>query len=250
MEDTKHHLEVVIIAGEFSVMFFDLIPGNVYSVGRHKDSDVVLAYPHISRKHGKIFFKDQNWFYQRSIIGCKPKKICHESPIEINRGITLKPAEFYHAHETRIKKKSVHERDHRKILWTWSVVFMLLLLMFNLSHTFLSKKDTVATDLHEEVSKKLVLFSYKKNPEIIKEYKKYGEFSDDEFTSNIGFCTGFIVAKNLVASAAHCLHGRNFINIIQDFNLKTYDDKNHEIKSIRYADYSRDIILFLSLIHI
>ena len=56
-------MKIIIRYLGMSIIQKDLQPGE-YVIGRSKDSDIQISHDFISRKHAKIFFKDNQWWYQ------------------------------------------------------------------------------------------------------------------------------------------------------------------------------------------
>ena len=72
------------------------------------------------------------------------------------------------------------------------------------------------------------------------------KLKDEDFKQNVGFCSGFIVEKNVVLTASHCVLGPYGTDIRDDFTVKTHDQKVHRPSRILGFDLQRDY-LFLEV---
>jgi V8-like Glu-specific endopeptidase len=96
------------------------------------------------------------------------------------------------------------------------------------------------------VRSKVVEFEKIKDLTAIEDYKKYGGFSDTDFRENMGYCTGFLVAPNVVLTASHCLWGSDFLDLQTAFEIRTADGKKFQPQQILGFDPVRDF-LFLKI---
>jgi hypothetical protein len=80
----------------------------------------------------------------------------------------------------------------------------------------------------------------------LKDYKKYAGYEDKDFLEASSFCTGFIVAEDVVLTAGHCLHHGMFFDIDPQFVVKTHDGKTHKAKRVLGFNTKKDF-LFLEV---
>ena len=93
---------------------------------------------------------------------------------------------------------------------------------------------------------KVVEFELARNLDVENQVKSYGKLEDKDFVDSIGYCTGFIVATQVVLTANHCFHFANDLNLTNEFLIKTSDGKRHKASKILGFNSRKDF-LFLEV---
>lgn len=69
-----------------------LKPGE-YTIGRDPSCDIVIADPYISRKHAKIFYRDDKWYVEdlgsRNGTFVNGEEIRGRGPVELREGMEI-----------------------------------------------------------------------------------------------------------------------------------------------------------------
>ncbi len=235
----------------------ELSPGE-YVLGRSQDCDIVLTQEFISRRHAKIWHEDGRWFYQDLRDGHPDytgEKIVLDqtSLVELGHDVDLVTEDYLEHADTQvtnvhnIKQIIGQSKTNRKVILALSLA--LLILVASGGGYFAYQRLTRPMDpntLLTFVRSKIVEFEKIKDEEAIEDYKKYGQLKDEDFKETSGFCTGFIIAPNVVLTAAHCMFGQLIIDMNTSFKLKTSDDKRHVATKILGFDIKKDF-LFLEV---
>ena len=66
---------------------------------------------------------------------------------------------------------------------------------------------------------------------------------EEDFVEGLGFCSGFIVAPDVVLTASHCLHGPAYLEVNTDFEVVTDDGVRHRPARLLGFDVQRDYLL-------
>lgn len=232
----------------------DLDPGE-YTIGRSSENDIRLLHDFISRKHAKIFYKDGEWWYQdlrvdHSHFEKNLIKITNETRIEIESQVELITEDYLNLKKTQIyeiRDATEPGKDKAAVSRTGVLflgVIVLALIGGGIAYYFtrVTQRPMDANTLFKFVRPKVVEFVKIKNPKAIRDYQKYAKISDEEFRDEIGFCTGFLVGPGIVLTANHCLHGLVLVDSDINFQLKTHDDKLHQVNRVLGFDIKQDFL--------
>jgi S1-C subfamily serine protease len=239
-------LKLAIIHMGMVVETLELEPGE-YSLGRGSHNNIVVQHFSLEPEHGRIFFKDERWFYG-NVEGTQQSALTSQSLISLTPQISLSTQEYVESAESEIRSFTVeHGRQQSKIKQRMVVAaasVVLLLSLVSIGYLAVrSRPDNVQqSQLINTVRDKIVEFESNRDDQAIDQIKKYAGLSDADFKETSGFCTGFLVGPNIVLTAAHCLFGTMVIDINNDFYLKTSDGKSHQIKRVLGFDVKRDFL--------
>jgi len=232
----------------------DLSPGE-YVIGRSPECDIRLAQDFISRQHGKLYFEDDAWWYRdlRSSHPnhqATPTQLDDDKPIELENDVDLLSARYLEQHETQrydigdlksLASESDANRSRiRRTAWALSG----LLLFGSLAGLFYyATKPMEPHELLEFSRSKIVELELKRDAASLGAIKHHAGLADHDFFDDVGFCSGFIVKPNVVATAYHCLaeHGTPF-EINEGFLIKTYDGKYRPPGRVLGFDVKRDFV--------
>ncbi|MCB0308949.1 MAG: trypsin-like peptidase domain-containing protein, partial [Bdellovibrionales bacterium] len=234
----------------------ELKPGE-YTLGREKDCDLPLAHQNISRQHGRIYHENDEWFYQDLRENAKsaksPQKLSAEKPIDLGHGIELLTETQLWEGNTEISK--LHDLSHlsaqlrhnrKNLIWLAGAfsIFILGAILISI-HSFW-KKPMDPNELLAFVRPKIVEFEHLKDQRLINDLKKYANLKDEDFQDRAGFCSGFIVAPNVILTAFHCIRGNQLAEINDNFQIRTHDGKLFKPRRVLGFDFKRDF-LFLEV---
>ncbi len=246
-------LDLVIRYMGIIVLKKQLEPGE-YTVGRSKDSDILLTQSFISRKHGKVFFKEGKWFYQSlkaglSKIKVEPAVIEEKSIIEIADNMELLRETFLYDADTKIFKIKMPRAFHLRMraMQTRStiitVAIMLAVLAGAMAYFLIGhQKPGDINSLFNLIRPKVVELEFVRNVKLIEDVKKYSELKDKDFKENAGFCTGFIIAPNVVLTASHCLRLRSLAETNEVFQVKAHDGSLYKASRVLGFNPERDYL--------
>jgi hypothetical protein len=234
---------------------FSLREESKYSVGRKASCDIHLPFPGVSREQGSLYFDGTSWVFE-DLSSSPPRihKLTDATAAHLKNGLEIFTSEF-------LEQEVTHSRpSHRNHVFEWvafsflkrssptAVVFLFTLIVLAGARAWYSKTNTLynSQTLMSYAEKKVVKFELKFNPENVKKVNDIGDFTGDDIRKNIGFCTGFIVAKNIVLTAHHCLARMPGFSLFDDFNIVTKDHRPLIPKRILGFDFVKDF-LFLEV---
>ena len=238
----------------------DLRPGE-YTIGRSTENDIPLSHKFISRRHARIYYKDNEWWYQdlreeHPNFKKDPIRITKDTKIDIENRVELFVEDYLNFEQTQVHFVSDYKDvtgDEKTFNYSKMAVFSIIGLLFltvigGSLYYFINKSNRPmdANSLFTFVRPKIVEFLKTKDPKAIQDFKKYANIKDEDFVDEIGFCTGFMIEPGIVLTANHCFHGSTLLDSIVRFNLKTSDGKIHEAKRILGFDIKKDY-LFLEV---
>lgn len=222
-----------------------------YVVGRADDCDIRLTKDFISRRHGKFYFEDSQWWYQdlrenHPHYHSEPQVMNNSNMIELENDIDILTNDFLNQHETKIYNfKDLQRMSEPKLTAKFWVVASLLV-VFALGGGFFVNKNLgpkSSTALLEHVGERFVEFEMVKDEGLENEFIAKELLEEKDFKANVGFCSGFLVKPQVVMTASHCILGADGITPMANFQLKSHDGVKHQVDKVLGLDLSRDIIL-------
>ena len=238
------NLKLAIIHMDMVVKSFDLEPGN-YHLGRSNTNDIVVQHFSLQPKQGRIFYKEEQWFYEDK----KTQNffvISDATSIVLSDQISLATHEYVENKETKFsdfsRLKILRRQSLNKRLVVVGSLVVFLLLITLLGYQYLGRGSFNESTLLNRVRDKIVEFEAYPDAKAVNDFKKYAGLTDADFKDSSGFCTGFLVGPNIVLTAAHCLFGAMVIDINNDFYLKTSDEKKHKIREVLGFDIKKDYL--------
>lgn len=231
----------------------DLKPGS-YLIGRDPHCDIHLTQSFISRKHARLFFNNDEWwvtFFDREQVESTAHKVIATSAIDLGFDLDLVSEDYLSDEETIFDEPQHVVRERRSIIRRTVVgVFLIVLsVVIWLISTPLLDKAHLNKDpnlIFKEVSPMVVELVAHRSAKAIEEYKSLGGFTQEDLKKSDGFCTGFIVARDVVVTASHCVLGQNLTDLSVDFSVKTSDQILHQPSRILGLDLKKDF-LFLEV---
>lgn len=248
-------MKIIIRYLGMSIVKKDLEPGE-YNVGRSGDNDIQIPHDFISRRHAKIFFKDNQWWYQDLRVEHihyqkDPIKITQETKIELENRVELITEDYLDVKKTVLYKADDitgslmdgKKSRRRPVAMPAIIGFLLIAVIGGIYYFSITlKRQMDANTLFEFVRPKIVEFVKIKDPKAIRDLKQYAGAKEKDFIDEIGYCTGFIVRPGIVLSANHCLHGISIVDSDVRFKLKTHDGKLHDVARILGFDLKKDFL--------
>lgn len=229
-----------------------------YTLGRTRENQVVIPLPHISRKLAIIFFVDGFW-YLENLKTSERVNLSNETNYRSPEGIEFIWEHVLDDMPTRIVENPINvripttaqraqqlrnqmEASKKKTSRAAYLVTSMSVLMISSISLFAYKKFWAgldASELFSETRPKVVEFVI--DPQFDQDFEKLktiAGFTENDFTAQRGFCTGFIVSPSVILTANHCLEaGLSFEN---RFSIKTSDGQLHKIDQVLDFDHARD----------
>jgi V8-like Glu-specific endopeptidase len=235
-----------------------LDPGT-YTMGRSADNDIQLTHDFISRRHGKVFFSDDQWWYQDQRSNKhphyqpKPVALNDDKLLELENDIDILTEGYLRQQDTQIydikdlkTMARVSARNRRRIYKTLAFIGVLILTGAGSYLYYLSLQPMDANALLKFTRTKIVEFEKVQDTAAIEDYKKHAAITASELKEKSSFCSGFIVAPNLVLTASHCVNHSTYIDLNHHFQIRTADKKTHRPSRVLGLNVKRDY-LFLEV---
>lgn len=236
----------------------ELDSGREYLLGRSSDCEIRLTQSFISRVHGKVYYRDEQWYYQDLREGhedyrAAPQKITHDQRIELAGDMELVTDQYLSLHQTVLleelgeKAESSPRRKFSKAtLFVYVGIFCALFIGggYFAYRTFFEPKD--AQELFKLVRPKIVEFEKRPDPAVLTQLKEYANLSDADFREEVGYCSGFIIDQNVVLTASHCVLGPFGFSVEEGLVVKAHDGKRFTPARVLGFDILRDY-LFLEV---
>lgn len=237
------NLKIVVRFNGLVLETIELKPGN-YDLGRGPENQININHPSVHRKHGHISFISNKWIYQDH-ESQKIQTIDNLEPIYLSSEIDLATEEYTFSEQTGNRSPLPRQKQRALLGFSGALLAVVILgVAYFLIKNRLKHSDP--NQLLSEVRSKIVEFEKIKDLAAIDDYKKYGGFSDTDFRDSMGYCTGFLVAPNVVLTASHCLWGSDLLDLQDSFELRMHDGKKFKPLQILGFDPVRDY-LFLQL---
>ncbi len=218
-----------------------------YEIGRGPENDIDINHPSVHRRHGKISFINKSWIYQDHTTQ-KLQTLDNVEPVFVSSEIDIATEEYTLSEQTgdRSLPAFINPRYKKSLLSLAAV--LVALVGIALIYVYLKNRGRHSdpNQLLADVRSKVVEFEKIKDLEAIEDYKKYGGFSDADFRENMGYCTGFLVARDVVLTASHCLWGSDLLDLQTSFEIRMFDGKKLKPLRVLGFDPVRDY-LFLEV---
>jgi hypothetical protein len=223
-----------------------------YSVGRGLNCDIQIPISNVSRYQGVIFFEEGKWHFRNEAHPDKPVVTLSDSvSVNLKNGLEIFLDTFLaneSTHIGEIAKTKSHTFEKSKHIWKWALAFTFVLLIGAGSSYiyYLLTKPFDSKTLMGFAENKILKFELKVKKDVIDKIKKEADLKEDDFKETVGFCTGFLVEKNVLLTAHHCVSTPPGMSIEKDFILKTFDNREILPKRILGFDFMKDY-LFLEI---
>lgn len=223
-----------------------------YSVGRGLNCDIQIPLSTVSRFQGVVYFEQGKWHFRNEAHPDKPVVTFSDSvSVNLKNGLEIFTDTFLANEKTYIGDPSPSVKTNsngNKYGWQWAAGLALVLLVGGASSYlyFLSNKPFDSKTLMGFSENKILKFELKVKKDVIAKIKKEADLKEDDFKETVGFCTGFLVEKNVLLTAHHCVSSPPGMSIEKDFILKTYDNREIIPKRILGFDFVKDY-LFLEV---
>lgn len=208
--------------------------GNEYVIGRGQECDIRLLQQYISRHHARLYSSDNKWWYQDLRTGHQnykkdPQLISDDTDIKIEGNVELVSDVSLAFQKTmrfevgQPEAKSIKFLT-RRVIWALAAMGMILGAV-GLFFFLRSSPETDVNKLFKKVRPGIVELEAERNEDVIKQLKEYAGLTDDDLKDRSGFCSGFVVAKNVVMTACHCVLSGSLQDARGDFVIRTSKDK-------------------------
>lgn len=235
-------LQIVIRHRGLVIEKLTLEPGD-YMIGRGEDCHIHVLHPSIHKHHGRLFHENEDWFYQAA--GQKhPQKVGESVALNSHFDLTtLKAAQEETTQDVESALKLF--REQRQGRPTVAILLAAIFFMGSGFTYFFMKwwdKPSSPQMLLQSVRPHIVELIKEPDPKAVDDYLQLGGFQKKDFREYYGFCTGFLVAPNVVLTAFHCISGGDLVGTDTSFKVSTYDGQRHEPVQVLGFDALRDFV--------
>ncbi|MCK6598128.1 MAG: serine protease [Bdellovibrionaceae bacterium] len=231
-----------------------------YTVGRGLNCDVQIPINSVSRFQGILFFQEGKWhFKNESVSNPFEQALTDNLSVNFKNGFEIlldtylanEKTHFSEAISTKPEETAAESnmpviKNKQPLQWRFVSVLSIVLTAFSILYYFQFHKPYDSKSLMGFADNKILKFELKLKKELIEKVKKEAELSESDFKESIGFCTGFLVEKNVILTAHHCVSPPPGFAIESDFVLKTNDNREIYPKKILGFDIAKDY-LFLEV---
>lgn len=211
-----------------------------YTVGRGLNCNVQVPVPTISRFQGVLFFEEGRWhFRNESGLMNLVTTLTDSVSVDLKNGLSISLDTFLANEKTHIAAD-----DQPKTYSYWkatsytAIIFLLVGISAYFTYYYQSKYDSKS--LMNFAENKILKFEIKVKKDLLEKIKKEAELKEEDFKETVGFCTGFLVEKNILLTAHHCVSPPPGMSIEKDFVLKTFDNREIIPKRILGFDFTKD----------
>ena len=243
------YLGVVLIERE-------LEPGE-HRLGRGPDCELRLTQDFISREHGRLYCEEGRWLYEdlrrdhpHFVEGSR--EIVDEEMIELENDIDIMTAAYLAEHSTQVydvrdlrSMAAATWRNQRRIRIVAAALGVLALLLGGAYAAYELTRPMDVNALLAFARPMVVELEEIPDQEIVDALTKLAELGPGDLRESSGFCSGFIIAPDVVLTAHHCVIGR-YGEVETDFVVKTHDGEHHRPRRVLGFDATRDF-LFLEV---
>lgn len=240
-------IHLVVRFNGYAIDKMDLAPGE-YTVGRDPELSININHPSIHRNHGKIFFKDDQWIYEDYSTRAV-QAISDISTIRLSPVLELATAAYVAGETTgdiALPQFSAKTKRQKIVYCAAGAMGVLIVSLFAYLLIKSLNRHSDPNVLLSQVRSKVVEFEKIKDDAAIRDFIEFGNFEEKDFRDNVGYCTGFLVAPNVVLTASHCLWGNDYLDLQKDFELRAFDGKKFKPVRVLGFDSVRDY-LFLEM---
>lgn len=235
----------------------DLDPNKKYTIGRGRDCDFQIPHPEVSRKQGSVYFQKDCWIFKdESTEVPRFYDLNDNSAAYLKNGLEIFVEDYLDNEPTRIGGPAQmapgyasFEAEKKRPRWLTPALGVFALLVFGASGFYFYKTKMGRYDSQTMMGfadNRVVKFELKFKEDHIKKIKEDGQFKDEDFKNNIGFCTGFVVAPNIILTAHHCMSMPGSFSMMDDFDIITTDKRKVEPVRVLGFDFVKDY-LFLEV---
>ncbi|GEM_PF-3336770 len=218
-----------------------------YTVGRGLNCDVQLPVPTVSRFQGVLYFEEGRWHF-RNEAGLKNAitTLTDSASVDMKNGLSIFLDTFLANERTHVQeeKPAKSSYSYLKAGGYTLAIFAFVAVTTYFSYYYQNKFDSKSLMGFSE--NKILKFELKVKKDLLSKIKKEADLKEEDFKETVGFCTGFLVEKNILLTAHHCVSPPPGLSIEKDFILKTFDNREIIPKRILGFDFTKDY-LFLEV---
>lgn len=217
-------------------------PEKTYTVGRALNCDIQIPIASVSRYQGVLFFENNRWSFKNESGSIQTVTALTDNVnVSLKNGLEIVTDMFLASERTHVADDSkTRSKTHYTQISVALVLFILigaaLYYIQFLNNRFDSKS------LMGFAQNKILKFELKVKKDLLDKIKKEAELTEEDFKETVGFCTGFLVEKNILLTAHHCISPPPGMAIEKDFILKTFDNREILPKRILGFDFTKDFV--------
>lgn len=214
----------------------ELVPG-AYMIGRSAECALHLAHAVVSRRHGSLWHDEGGWKYRDlRREGAEPVEVTDDAPIELGPSLELVTGGYLVEHETASRPRP---RERRPWLWTT----LLLLVALSLSGGYLGYRRVTAPlppgELLARARPSVVTLDARPSDATRAALIAATDLTEDDFLDAAPFCSGFVVAPDVIVTASHCVLSSDGA-VRTDLEVTGDDGARHEVARVLGLNVKRD----------
>lgn len=214
-----------------------------YTIGRGLNCDVQVPVSTVSRFQGVLYFEEGRWHY-RDEGGARNSvtTLTDSVSVDLKSGLSIFLDTFLASEKTQILEEPKHRANYsyvKAISYTFAV-FIIVGITTYFTYFYQNRFDSKSLMAFAE--NKILKFELKVKKELLEKIKKEADLKEEDFKETVGFCTGFLVEKNILLTAHHCISPPPGLSIEKDFILKTFDNREITPKRVLGFDFTKDYV--------
>jgi hypothetical protein len=212
-----------------------------YTVGRGLNCDVQIPVATVSRFQGVLYFEEGRWHFRNEAGNNSVTTLSDTVSVDLKSGLTIFLDTFLASEKTHVVEPAPVQRySYAKAAAYTLAIFLVAGITTYFSFYYQNKFDSKS--LMGFAENKILKFELKVKKDLLEKIKKEAELKEEDFKETVGFCTGFLVEKNILLTAHHCISPPPGLSIEKDFVLKTFDNREIVPKKILGFDFTKDYV--------
>lgn len=213
-----------------------------YTIGRGLNCNVQIPVPTVSRFQGVLYFEEGRWhFRNESGLMNSVTTLTDSVSVDLKNGLSISLDTFLANEKTHVQ---IEDQPRTYSYWKaasyTAIIFLLVGITTYFTYYYQSKFDSKT--LMGFAENKILKFELKVKKDVLEKIKKEADLKEEDFKETVGFCTGFLVEKNILLTAHHCISPPPGLAIEKDFVLKTFDNREIIPKRILGFDFTKDYL--------
>ncbi len=214
-----------------------------YTVGRGLNCDVQVPVATVSRFQGVLYFEEGRWHF-RNESGLKNivTTLTDVASVDLKSGLTIFLDTFLANEKTHVLEEPKSEKSYSYVKATAYTAVVFAVVAVTTYFTYYHQNKFDSKSLMGFAENKILKFELKVKKDLLEKIKKEADLKEEDFKETVGFCTGFLVEKNILLTAHHCISPPPGLSIEKDFILKTFDNREIIPKRILGFDFTKDYV--------
>ena len=221
----------------------ELVPG-AYMIGRSVECALHVAHAFVSRRHGSLWHEPgQGWRYRDlREEGAESVHVTDDAPVPLGAYLELVTGGYLVSHETLSRALPRKRRP-----WLWTSLVMALVMA--IGGVYFGHRRATAplapAELLARARGSVVSLEHLPSDETRAALLEATDLTEEDFLASAPFCSGFVVAPDVVLTANHCVQAADG-RVSADFVVTADDGTRHAVTRVLGYNVKRDY-LFLEV---